>query len=510
MMTTATTLVLALALAGGCGGAPAARATPAARDPAAERAALWALAPSTAGFAVVITPRGLELAERAIAVLRTVAAATPDAAVDTPLAPLRAALDRVATRAAYGFSPDGGAAVFIGPRGLVLVLPVADRARWLAQVGGTAGPDGDLLGALRCRSRGGRYICAAPGADADPIGAEVAGALVQQLDARGDLEMIQARADTLGFAVAAQLEPGAITVRGWVTVGEDAHARFPAPVAPPRLDEERTTGFLVTSIASIAHVLAALSSLSATELIEGTDGPLQVTSTAGPFDFDARVGIAEPGRARWVVEACDGLLWSMGVDTGKRIGDACRFSVLPSKLALEGLAEGNALRIRTPPRAAPARVAMSALGRELARPGWHATMWGRGAMHGGPTVTALVERMGPGAVARTYGSQLIRETGLGLRIDGQRLHLLAGIRTVFEYPGDIGAKLVEIPAERLVDPATAAHLRRLAAGPGGAMFADDLASGPAGLMISTAGAMLFAASVAPQFLELYRRPVAKP
>ena len=158
-----------LAVLIGCAGAPAKppgkpAAKPAAPAVADERDALWALAPAGARGGVVVSPRGLALAEHGALALQELLASSPDFAADNAEL-MRELLERVGTTnptlAGLGFGRDRGLAVFLGPdQHVTLVLPVADRDRFLKATHGTKGGDGDVIGATVCKPLEGRYVCA--------------------------------------------------------------------------------------------------------------------------------------------------------------------------------------------------------------------------------------------------------------------------------------------------------------------------------------------------------------
>ena len=193
---------------------------------AADADALWAFAPDGTILGIVATPRALQLTEGGLVAIRKLVQTAPELAVLEQAARGRARLDRgggpVTSLADLGLSHDRGAATFVtnnGDGGLVIV-PVADRDKFLARVGGQRGTASDTIGELTCK----------------PIKD-----LLRVREARGDVRPRSARVPTLassstssrraatsrsprtascrsasleGLAVVAQLERGAIVLRG--------------------------------------------------------------------------------------------------------------------------------------------------------------------------------------------------------------------------------------------------------------------------------------------------------
>src|SRR5215470_12674324 len=133
-------------------------------SPAAKRGAdadaLWDLAPDDAQLGWVATPRAVQLAERAVAAVRKLAA-------DPDLAPIRPAIDAAFTEwfgaatslAELGLDRDKGFAMFGSSSGALLVIPVGDRDKFVAAFHGTRG-ETDAIRGLTCRPVNDIYACA--------------------------------------------------------------------------------------------------------------------------------------------------------------------------------------------------------------------------------------------------------------------------------------------------------------------------------------------------------------
>ena len=152
-------LLVALLLVVGCHKASSPTASPKDAD------ALWALAPEGTQLGIVATPRALAMLEHGWQDVHAFVAKAPDLApfakmIDEQLQELTGAPDF--KLADFGLTSEKGGAVFvIGPHQVVMVVPVADRDKFVAKAHGTKGSGGrqarprDVQGQIR-----GVYACA--------------------------------------------------------------------------------------------------------------------------------------------------------------------------------------------------------------------------------------------------------------------------------------------------------------------------------------------------------------
>src|SRR5262245_25193841 len=119
---------------------------------------LWALAPDGARGGIVISPRGVAMIENGYAMVRSTLDTVGDfALVRDELAELTAPFGGPSlTLADFGFSPTKGAALFLTKDGMVAVLPVVDRDKFLAKAHGTKG-DVDTIDTVACKQLGSSY-----------------------------------------------------------------------------------------------------------------------------------------------------------------------------------------------------------------------------------------------------------------------------------------------------------------------------------------------------------------
>ncbi|MBA3395729.1 MAG: hypothetical protein H0T89_24000, partial [Deltaproteobacteria bacterium] len=139
---------LILAVLAGCG-----------RDtPAPTSDSLWALAPANARGGIVITSRGVGMIERGYADVQKLLEAVPDlVAAKEQLAEAMAPFGPAITLADFGLSPSKGAALFMTKDGMVAILPLVDRDKFLAKVKGTKGEPVDTIDATTCKMFRGFY-----------------------------------------------------------------------------------------------------------------------------------------------------------------------------------------------------------------------------------------------------------------------------------------------------------------------------------------------------------------
>lgn len=135
--------------------------------------ALWALAPAGTEMAVVASPRAFALLDGAKTRLFDTLRKSPELAdlakkVEAGLRDEFGTTDLTAE--AHGLSLDKGFALFAVKDGRVLVLPVADRAKFLATAKGTQGTDTDTFDDMTCKTVKGVYACAKPASLLDRLG----------------------------------------------------------------------------------------------------------------------------------------------------------------------------------------------------------------------------------------------------------------------------------------------------------------------------------------------------
>jgi hypothetical protein len=461
------------------------------RGASAETDALWALAPAGARGGLVASPRAVAMAERAVADVRGMLARVPE------LAPWRRELDDVlaaelgisaASLAELGLTGGKGLALFLVRDGMVAILPVADRGRFLARAAGIAGDGADRIGGATCREVRGAYACATSAALLDTLGAGDLAAQLAAVGARGDLELVGLELPLGGaapgrLAAVVQLERGAAVVRGTIRGVAPALADRIRGAHRPRVEPARTVGFAVADVPALAGSAVANGPLDG--VVRSLRGPLAIAVT-GPL-LEAEQALADPAPVRALLERCPELLEPLGI--AATVADAtCRLTLPAAGVALDAWIDRDLLRIgkRSPP-AAGAPVPMTPIGAELARGAWGLALWGRGTL-----LRAASLRPDPpgalegGEILSVRALALIDELGAGVRREGDDgLAFVLALRTAFANPDDVVAKLLAIPAGDIVSGRAAAAAGPIAEVAPGSPFAADFAAGELGLLIPT-------------------------
>ena len=480
--------------------------------------ALWRLAPDGAVFGMVASPRALAMTDHAWVDVRRLLATAPELA--TTLAEVDLVLGADPSLASFGLSSTKGGALFVveGSK-LIAIVPVGDRAKFLAAVHGTKGEPADTIGAhMTCTTTHGVYACASDPALFDRLGK---GSLTAALAGRrGDIELaaqnLPIDRSSISFAVVAELARGAFTLHG--TVAGLSHDTLHAlgGASPPRLDD-RTTGF---AIAHVKHAMTAIpgdngplvDGVTQDELRATIDDPVTAVMHAGSLDL--RIPVSDPVPARKVVidHCSDGPLGELGA---VRAGRACRltFPNLPG-VPIDLSVDDHAITVAwTGGVVDGAGVEPTALGKEFEATPWQLAMYGRGSLLGAGSLFAkqqkLAELPAKGMFA-IRGVAFLDELGLGLRVDGDRLQFVFGVRTAWSNPDDVVAKLLALdPAAVTAGKADAAIKAIVDAAPN-APLAGDLRAGYAGLFADVTVVGVIAAVAIPAYLDYIKRSKSSP
>jgi hypothetical protein len=480
----------------------------------AELDALWALAPANAAGGIVASARGVAMLEGAAGSLQAAIA------IATDLPEHRRKLDEQLrkelgtaslTRAEFGIAKDRGAAVFFVGDDAIVVLALADRARFLSHTRGTKGADGDRIGELVCKPVQGRYGCAKSAAQLETLGKGDLKAKLATAGARGDIEVV-GEGDALQAAAAVQLTRGAATVRGTARIkrGPEVLSRFTAPPARPRVGAEPPAGFVVANLTGFAADVPPipLGGTTLDAVAKSLQGPLTISVPGGgSLGFDLQQGLADPAPMRALIEHCPELLAIANLQATSS-GGICKVFLLMPPTELELAVTGQTLRIGTRP-AAGKPVPVTALGGELAAGAWTYAAWGRGAVFGlDPAVlravAQIVESRGEEGVGMLHALAALNELGVAVRVDGDALRFVLGVRTAFANPDVVVAQLSALTVRQIFDGSAAPIARRIAATRPKAPLAADLDSGPAGYLAMAAALGVPAGIAIPMFLDAQR------
>lgn len=485
--------------------------SPAAPPSTVEVDALWKLAPDGALFGMVMSPRGMMMAEHAYTDVMKFLEATPELA--SQLKDMHAELTKELgspdfSWSALGISTEKGAAMFLLPdKKMLTMFAVSDKAKLDKLVHEGKGKD------VTCKDSHGVYACSDDPTAFDRLGK---GAMsVAAVKARGDVELVGKdlpvdRGHTMNVAVVAQLAPGAVTLRGAFTGLPASALAMLGPATQPRTEGDKTTGF------ALAHVGALLKTLPPIpgelgDLVKTVGDPITLVTTSTAIDM--RVPLTDPAPAtQALISHCtEGPMAQLGA---KLVDGACQFSVpnLP-QLTVSVWVDGKTLHIGQKGAPSPAAVEPTELGKELAGHDWQLAFYGRGSLLANypgtqmPEVGGDVESIMHVAMR---GMAMLNEVGTAIKADGDTVSFVFGVRTAWSNPDAVVAKLATLDAAQLIAGKGGDLAKPIIASAPDSPLAKDIKAGYMGLMIPSAGVGILAAVAIPAFLDYQKRGKVSP
>jgi len=482
-----------------------------------EQDALWALAPDHVAVGIVISPQGVGRIQNGMLDLKALLDSAPD------LAPFKGQVDEALddalgttdiSLATAGLSPTKGFALFaVDQAPPIVILPVGDRDKFLAVTHGTKGAtpnDPDMIKKATCKTIKNVYACAKDTSLFERMGK---GSMKDQLalaGARGDIEAaaVIPSKQPVTVAAVAQLDRGTVVVRGAVK-GAPPEAKAYLVNLKPRVDKDRTSGFMLFNLQPIAQQMAATAphqevfpGVFIDELVRSVNGPLTMTIANGSQDIDARLPVADTAAWQKVIDQCTTLppLKMLGATTQ---AGTCHVPVPQMMTSIDVWTEGKEVRIGNKSSKGGGTAApLSAVGEELASTDWMFALYGRGTLLGGnmPGVGMPAAQLPPEAMLGIRALTLVNELGFGVKADGDTIRFVASIRTVWANPDDVTKKLLAIPPGDVVEGKASAAAKAIADGAPGSAFAGDFAAGYGGLMVPAAGVGAIAGVAAPAFM----------
>ena len=492
-------------------GAPVATpATPLVADVAAVDA-LWALAPPGVKGGGVVTGNALVLVDKAITNMRGLLNRTPG--MEQAAAQLDVMKKNiVGTATSYneaGLALEQGIAFFTdGNKHTVAVLPVADRARFVASRGGTTAGDVDKIGELTCKPVGTRYACSE-----DPAFLVLGGgdlgkqAGVNGVRGDGELVIVLPAADPdkpLPFEATGPIT-AVLNIRG----GElELRGHLPAKLLGPlaeiaalpraKLDVDSSGGFLIVPLGMATRTLPdvpIVPGVTLHGLFGSFAGPLQAVVPAGANDVDVRIPLKDAAPATAVVGKCGELGKLLPVTPAP--DGSCQIGPIPQLgVSAAVWVEGNELRAAKAKGPAPKALAASPpspAGRELA--GYTGAFWGHGLLVG-----AGVANLPPQAVALMSAFSTLTEFGMGADFRPDGISVLLVGRTIHQNPYALFTRL-----DSALASGDGAIVEALAKENPGTPLAHDFAAGPLGLGVPTFAVGVLSAVAIPAFLEYMRK-----
>ena len=477
---------------------------------------LWAKAPAGAVIGVVASPRAVAMFEHGWhdlhAFMKSFPAFAPaEAEMTAGLGSLGLTPD--AALADVGLTHDKGFAVFLLGKGehmeAVLLLPVADRDKFVTISKGTKGQDFDTIEKLSCKPvDGGMYGCATDRALLATLGK---GDLRGKLDAvktRGDVEGVVAR--DVSLAAVVQLERGSLVARGVVSgVPKEVVAKLGAPVKP-QVDLDHAAGFATINLGPLVADLPpveVIEGVTAADLAHSIGGPLNVTVAAGDATMmEARLPLKDPAPAQKLIDHCADLppLQMLGATADAGV---CHVPVPQYNFSIDLWVEGKELRFGKK-GAKPAKISVpaSAIGQELASGQWQVAFWGHGSVLGqGQSFPMPAGTMPDMAAMIVRGMIMLNEIGLGITVENDSLRFVFASRSAWSNPDDVFAKLSAVSADDILAGKGSERGKAIADAAPSSPFAGDYKAGAGGLMIPTAFVGMMAAVAIPAFLQYQKQ-----
>ena len=479
----------------------------------AELDALWAKAPGGALGGFVMSPRAITMIDHGwhdvLGFLRTFPQFAPaEAEMTANLA--KVGLTPDFTLADVGLAPGKGIALFVVDKDQVLLLPVADRDKFVAKVKGKRGSDTDQLDDLTCKPLDGWYACSTKLALLDTLGK---GSLRPQLDAvkaRGDMEGVVNIAPVKAAGVI-QIERGQFVARGVVSGLPSEELKMLGTPVKPRVDLDHSSGFAVLDIEPMLKEIPpfpVVAGVTAADLAHGIGGPLTITMAAGALAMDARVPLKDAAPFKKVIEHCTDIP-PLAMIGAKVEGGGCHIPVPQYNFAFDAWVDGNELHFGTKGASFSGSAPVSAIGAEIAGGEWHLAFWGHGTLLAeSPFKLPDVSDMPGEAAMAIKAMAMMSEVGIAVRLDGDTVRFITSLRTAWANPDDVVAKIQKVSAEDVLQGKAGAAGKAIADAAPSSPFAADYKAGTQGVMIPVAAIGVLAAVAVPAFLDYMKKSKA--
>lgn len=442
-----------------------------------------------------------------------------------------------------------GVGLFTTDGGPMVVLPVSDRARLVAAVGGKQEAGVDRLDDdMFCREMSGRYVCARQAAQLDALGKTASPVATWPDEMRGDIELhvspgflahmplTQALSGSQGVRASVRIERGGATLRVHLT-GQPAGPLAMARIAKPSrliagLADRPLNGLFVLQTSALWQAFRPMTLFNAppynlpggitvAELLGSLDGDLVAYTLSGlPRYGTVRFGLEKDAPWLRLIAACDQIARRLPAGfTARKHGPKCSFTASPAALGADYLAatlgpslsgdlgiEPGALVIEIGDAKVAARPdrELPAFPRQILDRGHLLATWG----HGSPF--DATQAMNPTAISALPSDPMagallfwlfhLSELGLSLRVENDGMHVALRTRTLWSNPDEVVAAL-----EKVLDDMAAGQPKALdraaplrARYPGTPLARDDEA-GYHGLVIPAATFGLLAGFMFPSF-----------
>jgi type II secretory pathway pseudopilin PulG len=505
--------VVALCAGVGCHKEAAGLGLPQAPSSTSELDALWAVGPSEPMIGVVLSPRGTGQLERAVQQIDAAMAASPDLAylhqqVTAGVAQLTGGALQLAS---LGLASDQGAAYFmLSKREHAAVLPVANRDTLMAKLHGTKGKDEDQIAGTMCKPIGPHYVCVSdPGVFAK-LGHGGVPAAVHAVGTRGDLELVvQHIPDAPELASVLQFEHGSVVMRGNVRQLPPEVAKYMGTPAAPPANAATAAGFGVIEFRPLLADMPAIpvvGGVTAADLAKSIAGPMTFTVPAGTTAFDAQVPLSDPTAMKTVIDQCANIPALQELQVIASPG-ACHIPVPQNSVTVDVRLDGKTLHFSTKGAGEPTTLAATGIGKLIGDGKWVFGTYGRGTVFTADlnAVQPMIALAGDAFRQVLRGMSVFSEGGFGVSKDGDTVHFVVGLRTIWSNPDDVVKQILAIsPAQVIANQSTAAAEQIAAASPD-SPFAQDLKAGVGGGYAFTPVVGILAAVAIPAFMDYTKR-----
>jgi hypothetical protein len=517
-------IVVSALLVGGCKkdkpATPPPPPAPKAPVSTAEQDALWKLAPDGAIVGVVVSSRGIGSIESGWLAVRKLIQTAPE--LSKAAAEMETKLTKVfgssnVSLADVGLAPGKGAAMFaFEDKGELMIVPLANRDKFLQVTKGTKGTDSDTIGDHTCKTVQGIYACAKPAALLDRIGKAPMGDKLKLAGARGDIEITGAIVDkngknpTINFAAAVQLERGGAIARGAVQGVPAIFSDRLKAGTKQTIDPAKSAGFAIINLAPMIAGTPippqpVAPGVTLDQLIGNIDGPVTITNAPGTLVPDLRIPMKDTAAAQKLIDQCETLPPAKMLGA-KLINGACHIAVPQMQLELDIWIDGKQLRAGNKNAKPGATIPATVAAQEIAQGEWAIAMYGRGTLFGEGTFPPIP--MGSITDDAKLGFRimsLLNELGIAVRADGDTVRFIYSMRTAWSNPDDVVAKLLAIDPMLILQGKASATAREIATAHPSSPFATDFKAGLGGVMVPTATIGMLAAVAIPTFMDYMKK-----
>ncbi|HTL35099.1 MAG TPA: hypothetical protein VL326_18350 [Kofleriaceae bacterium] len=484
-------------------------------DRGADVDAMWDLAPDDTQLGLVASPRAVGLAFRGVSAIR-------DLSAQADLEPAKPQIDMIVkgifgsetgTAADAGFSDKLGFAMFATSDGVLGVMPVVDRDKFMATKHGTRGTGSnaeDTLEGNTCRELRGHYVCASRPEMFDRLGK---GSLRGKVKAgeRGDAELFMKNVSLLGeakgdLAAAVLLDVGTVDLRARWTGTPSAPLSDLVNVVAPHPSTSSASGFVTFDAKPMLAALPPIpvaGGVTLDQLSASMTGPVTAVIPSGSVDIQIHAPLTDPKPAQTIIEHCTDIGNFFELAKTQTPG-ACRILLQgTSQLELDIWVEGNELRFGAHKGAAPQgkEGGMTSTGSAIASGDWTAAFWGRGTMLNLAGIAPATTDVPTEVALGIHAIALVNELGAAAKVDPQGVTFRAYLRTAWTNPPDVFAKIAAITGNEIVTGKATEPAKAIAAASPSSPFAADFAAGQGGLMIPAAAIGVASAVVIPAVLQ---------